>query len=95
MCLDKADLFHFLSLTLINSFNLRENKLAIADDRLILSKPLLDDPNLISTCINEEADTCMLLHAQNVVLCGNNAMLIRTVDTDVVVLAVAVTVYKN
>ena len=32
----------------------------------------------------------MLLHAQNVVLCGNNAILIKTVDTDVVVLAVAV-----
>ena len=57
---------------------------------MILSKPLLDDSDLISPCTHKEADTRMLLHAQNVVLCGYNAILIRTVDTDVVVLAVAV-----
>ena len=86
---NKADLFHFLSLTLINPFNLKDKQLVVINGELILSKPLLDDPNSISPCTHEEADTHMLLHAQNVVFCGYNAILIRTVDTDVVALAVA------
>jgi len=37
---------------------------------------------------HEEADTRMLLHAAHAVDCGYNKIMLRTVDTDVVVLAV-------
>ena len=53
----------------------------------ILSKPPLHDPDSLSPCNHDEADSRMLLHANHATLCGH---LIRTVDTDVVVLAVSV-----
>ena len=37
----------------------------------------------------EEADTRIFLHTKNIVQCGKDKVMIRTVDTDVVVLAVS------
>ena len=67
----------------------------------ILSKPPLHDSDSLSACNHEEADSrmtteccivCMqqLLHANHAALCGHLNILIRTVETDVVVLAVSV-----
>jgi hypothetical protein len=44
----------------------------------------------LSPCTHEEADTRMLLHAADAVQQGDRKILLRTVDTDVLVLAVAV-----
>jgi hypothetical protein len=44
----------------------------------------------LSPCTHEEADTRMLLHAADAVQQGDQKILLRTVDTDVLVLAVAV-----
>jgi len=79
-----------LSLALIDSFNLKEKQLVITNGESILSKPLLDDASLIATCTHKEADTSMLLHAHDLALHRYDKLLIRTVDTDVVVLAIAV-----
>lgn len=54
----------------------------------VLSSPLINTANL-SPCSHEEADTRMILHANNAIKQGHNKILLRTVDTDVVVLAVA------
>lgn len=43
----------------------------------------------LAPCDHEEADTRMLLHVQDCAHDGHTAVLIRTVDTDVVVLAIA------
>ena len=43
----------------------------------------------LSPCTNEEADTRMLLHAADGAKQGCKRILVRTVDTDVVVLAVS------
>lgn len=43
----------------------------------------------LEACAQEEADTRMLLHASDLVAAGYTKLLIRTVDTDVVVLAIA------
>ena len=43
----------------------------------------------LQTCSHEEADTRMLLHIKNTMNFGVKMVMIRTVDTDVVVLAVA------
>ena len=87
---NKTDLFLFLSHALVDSLNLKEKQLIITVGESILSKPLLDDLNSISSCTHEEADTCMLLHDCYVVHHGYKKLHIRTVDTDIVVLAVSV-----
>ena len=43
----------------------------------------------LQPCSHEEADTRMLLHVKDAMNCGFKLVMIRTVDTDVVVLAVA------
>ena len=43
----------------------------------------------LSPCSHEEADTRMMVHVADAVDKGHNSIMIRTVDTDVVVLAVA------
>ena len=85
---NKAELFQFLSHALIDSFDLKAKQLVITVGESILSKPLLDDVDLISPCTHEEADTGMLLHAHHAALHGYDKVLVRIVDTDVVVLAV-------
>ena len=47
------------------------------------------DVSSLAPCIHEEADTCIFLHVEDAVQHGHNRVSIRTVDTDVVVLAVA------
>ena len=42
----------------------------------------------LAPCNHDEADTCMMLHAAAAIKCGHHKILICTVDTDVVVLAV-------
>ena len=90
---NKAELFQFLSHALIDLFDLKAKQLVITVGESILSKPLLDDVDLISPCTHEEADTRMLLHAHHAALHGYDKVLVRTVDTDVVVLAVSVVQY--
>ena len=42
----------------------------------------------MSQCNHEEADTRMIIHVQDSLETGNNIILVRTVDTDVIVLLV-------
>lgn len=46
------------------------------------------DESVLSPCTHEEADTRMMLHLKDAVMQGYTKVTIRTVDTDVVVLAV-------
>ena len=82
-----------MSHALINSFDLKAKQLVITVGESILSKPLLDDVDLISPCTHEEVDTRTLLHTHHAGLHGYDKVLVRTVDTDVVVLAVSVVQY--
>jgi len=47
------------------------------------------DASNLQPCTHEEADTRMLLHAADIVRAGFDKVVVRTVDTDVVVLAIA------
>ena len=87
---NKTELFHFLSNALLEAFNQQGKQLVITDSESILSKPPLHESDSLSPCNHEEADSRMLLHANHAALCGHLNILIRTVDTDVVVLAVSV-----
>ena len=87
---NKTELYKFLSHALFDLFNEEEKQLVITDGESVLSKPSLDDLTSLSPCNHEEADSRMLLHASHAAHCGHHKVLIRTVDTDVVVLAVSV-----
>ena len=54
-----------------------------------MSKPPLLNTTALSPCNHEEADSRMILHAAHTAHNGHKKILIRTVDTDVVALAVA------
>jgi len=73
-----------------DSFASKGKQLVITDGELILSKPLLLDLASVSPCTHKEADTHMLLHAHHAALQDHSRLLIRTVDTDVVILAISV-----
>ena len=56
--------------------------------KVLCSPPLTVGSNL-SPCLHEEADTRMIVHVADAVGTGHKSIMIRTADTDVVVLAVA------
>ena len=87
---NKTELYKFLSHALFDLFNQEKKQLVITDGELVLSKPPLHDVASLSPCSHEEADSRMLLHASHAAHCGHHKILIRTVDTDVVVVAVSV-----
>ncbi|KAJ8395934.1 hypothetical protein AAFF_G00026420 [Aldrovandia affinis] len=87
---NKTELFRFLSAALMEWFDQEDKQLVITDGEAVLSKPLLPDlTSLTAPCNHEEADSRMLLHASHAGQHGHHAILIWTVDTDVVVLAVS------
>ena len=80
---------HLLSGVLHNSFQLADKELVITEGDDVLSKPPLLDTAALAPCNHEEADSRMMLHAAHAAHNGHKKILIRTVDTDFVVLAVA------
>ncbi|KAK3737278.1 hypothetical protein QZH41_007347 [Actinostola sp. cb2023] len=67
-----------------------EQQVITTHDDQVLCNPARDDISSMAPCTHEEADTRMLLHAADAVQQGHHKILIRTVDTDVLVLAVAI-----
>ena len=59
----------------------------------VLRTQLLQDVHTLSPCSPEEAESRMLLHVTHAAHHGHHQILIRTVDTDVVVLAVFAITY--
>ena len=87
---NKTELIAFLSNVLLSAFVQEDKQLVVTNKMDVLSKPQLPDISLISPCTHEEADSRMLLHVGHAVKSGHRSIMIQTVDTDVVVLAVAV-----
>jgi len=86
---NKIELFRFLSAAVMEWFDQEDKQLVITVGEAVLRKPLLPDLTSLAPCNHEEADSRMLLHASHAAQRGHHAILIRTVDTDVVVLAVS------
>ena len=63
--------------------------MVITNGDAVLSKSLLPDITDLAPCNHEEADTRVILHAAHAAHTGHSKITIHTVDTDVVVLAVA------
>ena len=68
---NKTELFSFLTKALMLAFNQDGKQLVITDDGSVLSKPPLLDPDSLSPCTHEEADTRLLLHANHAALHGH------------------------
>ena len=69
---------------------MEDKQLVITDGEAVLSEPLLPDLTALDPCNHEESDSRMLLHASHAAKHGQHSIVIRTVDTDAVVLAVSV-----
>ena len=85
--LNKEELFSFLSKTLVESVK-HQKELVVTDGMQVLCVPAQQDVHLLAPCSHEEADSRMMLHVQHAAQHGHHQILVRTVDTDVVVLAV-------
>ena len=87
--MNKTELFQFLS-DMTVSLEVQELIVVTLGTRALTNKEESDVAvNEISPCTHEEADTRLLLHTANAVRHGSQKISIRTVDTDVVVLATA------
>ena len=86
---NKTELFSFLSGIFHDSFQLARKQLVATDGDAVRCKPPLPDITGLAPCNHENADTRMMLHAVYVAHAGHRKLTIRTVNTDVVVLAVA------
>ena len=86
---NKNELFHFLSET-IQTYYTGEKILISTYDKTIVTarKDAIKDLSFLEPCSHEEADTRILLHVAHCARQGYKHIAIRTVDTDVVVLAV-------
>ncbi|KAK4329207.1 hypothetical protein Pmani_000435 [Petrolisthes manimaculis] len=84
---NKVELFAFLATTIATAET--EKQIISPNHKHVLCTQPRDVTGL-APCSHEEADTRILLHVQDAVIQGYTKVSIRTVDTDVVVLAVAV-----
>ena len=83
---NKAELFRFLTKTLRDSEIPGKQILATSDEN-VLSCPTRN-VEFLAPCTHKEEDTRMILHAKDAAQTAKNIM-IRTVDTDVVAIAMA------
>ena len=86
---NKTELFSFLSHKVLEAHFQDGKEVYVTLGNLVQANPADLDISLLSPCVQEEADTRMFLHASHCVKTGRPRITIRTVDTDVVVLAVS------
>lgn len=86
---NKSRLFEFLSQGLLD-LNIPEGKQIIATlEENVVCVPERNNVSNISPCTHEEADTRIMVHVLDAVSHGLTKVQIRTVDTDIIVLAIS------
>jgi hypothetical protein len=85
---NKTELFSFLSGQIILA-EIEDKEVYATEGQHVLCSFDRPDMSDLEPCSHEEADTRLLLHAADAVKEGYKKLLVRTVDTDVVVVAVA------
>lgn len=85
---NKKELFDLLS-NYVQSIQIDGKQIIVTRDTGAISSTSISNSHMISPCNHEEADTRVLLHAHHAVVQGYSRIMIRTVDTDVIVLAIA------
>ena len=85
---NKKALFVCLANEIIDYFKESEKCIAVTQKNIVLALNHHDILRL-SPCTHEEADTRIILHTADMARAGHKSILIRTVDSDVVVIATA------
>ena len=86
---NKTELFSFLSKALLQASIEEGKEVVVTNGKGVIGKRALLDLPTLAPCSHEEADSFMILHVSHAAQHGHNKINIRTVDTDVVVLAVS------
>lgn len=87
---NKTELFAFLANHIVFP-DFGSNKQVISTlGQQVLCNPPRGDVSILAPCNHEEADTRMMVHVADAVQKGLTKVLLRTVDTDVVVIAIAI-----
>ena len=90
---NKTELFAFLGQQAVTIHD--ERKVVSTSGKLILTNSPIEDVSRLFPCTHEEADTRLLLHAAHAAATGCQRAMVRTVDTDVVVLCTALFTQTN
>lgn len=85
---NKEELFHFLADQLV-SVEAEHGQVISTKGDSVVCNGQRDDISSLAPCKHEEADTRLLLHAADAGKCGFTKIMLRTVDTDVLVIAIA------
>ena len=86
---NKTGLFSFLAQKLSETELPLSKHVIVTLDTDVLSSDTNYNTSGLSPCTHEEADTRILLHVADCVRAGHERVIVRTVDTDVVVLCIA------
>ena len=88
---NKTELFEFLSREIIGYSQQESNGLVVcaAYEEDCIASGQINDMDGLTPCNHEEADTRVFIHVANLVLNGHFKLLIKTVDTDVMILAIS------
>ena len=84
---NKVELFEFLTNEVMKRSHAKW--VYVTDKESVLCSHQDADTDFISPCNHEEADTRVIIHAFDAARKGSQKLLIRTVDTDILVLAIA------
>ena len=88
---NKVELFHFLSEQAAASLQIESKEIyTTIEEKVLHCGSSRQDLSPLEPCIHEEADTRIMLHVRDTAVCGNQKVMIRTIDTDVVVLAISI-----
>ena len=85
---NKEELFHFLA-DQLGTVGVQHGQVVSTKGNAVVCNRETDDTSSLSLCNHEEADTRLLLHAADAAKNGLKKIMLRTVDTDVVVIAVS------
>ena len=87
---NKVELFHLLSEQIAMLRVGNKEIYTTIEENVLHSGSRRDDLSSLEPCSHEEADTRIMLHVQDAAVCGHQRIMIRTIDTDVVALAIAI-----
>ena len=87
---NKTELFRYLSKEILRIRHIgNPTSIVCAYDNVAEGTDIFPDLSYLSPTNHEEGDTRVLLHMKDMVLQGNHRIVIRTVDTDVLVLPIS------
>ena len=87
---NKTELFSYLSQIVAQMPLADDKQVYVTNGEQVLSNPRKEDNAALNPCGHEEADTRIMLHVAHAARHGHSKILIRTVHTDVVAIAVRI-----